>query len=144
MLNLYISRVIPDHSVTTGFLVSGTWIPDSLRWITDSNPRDCGVRVPQQKFLGFRIPPVKVSRFRNPEFLTGGDLYSKYVACVAGVKRGRRRGNLGARERAREKGNVPLLSRARSRALNSLTLPFRMPATQATKYVSFRTFTKLE
>ena len=39
------------------------------------------------------------------------------VACVAGVKRGRERGNLGAR----------VVSRP-----NSLPLPFRTPATQAT------------
>ena len=55
------------------------------------------------------------------------------IACVAGVKMGRERGNLGAQERAREKWKEPssLLPRAWSRALNSLPLPFPTPATQA-------------
>ena len=57
----------------------------------------------------------------------------KRVACVAGIKRGS--GNLGAGERlgrAREKGKEPPPSRAVSRP-NSLPLPFRTPATQASK-----------
>ena len=66
------------------------------------------------------------------------------IACVAGVKMGRERGNLGTRERAREKWKEPssLLPRARSRALNPLPLPvplplpFRTPATQATLVIS--------
>ena len=49
------------------------------------------------------------------------------VACVAGVKRGRGRGNLGARERE----GTPPPSRAVS-CPNSVPLPFRTPATQAT------------
>ena len=57
------------------------------------------------------------------------------IACVAGVKRERGRGNLGARERvgyAREKGKEgsPPPSRVGSRP-NSLPLPFRTPYTQA-------------
>ena len=47
------------------------------------------------------------------------------IACVAGVKIRRERGNLGARECAREKWKEPssLLPRAGSRALNPLPLP---------------------
>ena len=47
------------------------------------------------------------------------------IACVAGVKIRRERGNLGARECAREKWKEPssLLPRARSHALNPLPLP---------------------
>ena len=60
------------------------------------------------------------------------------IACVAGVKIRRERGNLGARECAREKWKEPssLLPRARSHALNPLPLPFRMPATQATLVIT--------
>ena len=49
------------------------------------------------------------------------------VACVRGVERGRG-GDLGARWR---KERNSLLPRTRSRALNSLPLPFLTPATQA-------------
>ena len=48
------------------------------------------------------------------------------VACVTGVETGR--GDLGARWR---KERNSLLPRTRSRALNSLPLPFLTPATQA-------------
>ena len=57
------------------------------------------------------------------------------VACVAGVKSGRERGNLGARGRKERKGKVPLLpppSRVVPRP-KSLPLPFQTPATQARK-----------
>ena len=52
---------------------------------------------------------------------------------MAGVKRGRGRGNLGARGRKEKKGKIPLLPpplRVVSRS-NFLPLPFRTPATQA-------------
>ena len=55
------------------------------------------------------------------------------VACVAGVERGRRRVNWGAREGERKGKEFSLLpppSRVVSRP-NSLPLPFRTPATQA-------------
>ena len=57
--------------------------------------------------------------------------------CVAGVKRGRGRGNLGAREhvgRAREKGKEPssLLPRAWSRALVPFPFPFERPPRKLT------------
>ena len=57
------------------------------------------------------------------------------LACVAGVKRGRGRGNLGARGERKGTPNPspPLLpppSRVASRP-NSFPLPFRTPATQA-------------
>ena len=64
------------------------------------------------------------------------------IACVAGVKRGRERGNLGARERvgrAREKGKEPstLLSPPSHvvSCRNSLPLPFRTLATQAKRRI---------
>ena len=52
------------------------------------------------------------------------------LTCVAGVKRGRGRGDLGSRGRAREKGKETssLLPRARSRALIPFPFPFeRLP-----------------
>ena len=59
----------------------------------------------------------------------------KHVACVAGVKRGS--GNLGARGR-KESNLLPPPSRAVSRpnSLPRLPLPFRTPATQASKRAS--------
>ena len=60
------------------------------------------------------------------------------VACVAGVKRWRERGNLGAPERVGRARGAPLLpppSRVVSRS-NSLPLPFRTPATEATHNVA--------
>ena len=53
---------------------------------------------------------------------SNGVQFACVIACVAGVKRGRGRGNLGARGRKR------VVSRP-----NSLPLPFRTPATQATR-----------
>ena len=78
--------------------------------------------------LGFRIPIVLVnfpdSRIRIP--IVNGTL-GKTLACVAGVKKGRGRRNLGARE---PPYSLPssLLPRARSRALVHFPFPFeRLP-----------------
>ena len=56
---------------------------------------------------------------------------SEKIACVAGVKRERGRLNLGARER------VGVVSRP-----NSLPLPFRTPATQASEKTVYSTTQK--
>ena len=52
------------------------------------------------------------------------------LACVAGVERGRGRGNLGARE-GKRKGTFPFLSPSRAPKFLS-PLPLSTPATQAT------------
>ena len=59
-----------------------------------------------------------------------GMAFSCHLAGVADVKRGLGRGNLSARGR-KERNSSSLLPRARSRALDSLPLPFLTSATQA-------------
>ena len=92
------------------------------------------------QFIHFPLLHCFLSSGRNTVRWLHVYLESLGIACVAGVKMGRERGNLGTRERAREKGKEPssLLPRAWSRALNSLPLPlpFWTPATQATLVIT--------
>ena len=90
------------------------------------------------QFIHFPLLHCFLSSGRNTVRSLLVYLESLGIACVAGVKMGKERGNLGTRERAREKGKEPssLLPRAWSRALNSLPLPFRTPATQGTLVIT--------
>ena len=138
--------IIVSRFAHTGTLISSLWT-GSLLWDGVKKSRGEG----RKRVLSFS------SRFFHPfpqtkSLFTGYlisygltalvELYStdNEVACVAGVERGRGRGNLSAREsvwgsrgrKERRKGKVSLLpppSRVVSRP-NSLPLPFRTPATR--------------
>ena len=138
--------IIVSRFAHTGSLISSLWT-GSLLWDGVKKSRGEG----RKRVLSFS------SRFFHPfpqtkSLFTGYlisygltalvELYStdNEVACVAGVERGRGRGNFGAREsvwgargrKERKRGKVPLLpppSRVVSRP-NSLPLPFRTPATR--------------
>ena len=87
------------------------------------------------QFIHFPLLHCFLSSGRNTVRSLCVYLESLGIACVAGVKIRRERGNLGARECAREKWKEPssLLPRARSHALNPLPHPLPLP-------LPFRTF----